>query len=86
MNSVSKRGRSLNPAFLLSTYAAFGVASIALEFGHRKRYDAEHTIEIFAARFRDEIDIHEFTSDLQTLVRQTMEPSHVSLWIREKPL
>jgi hypothetical protein len=49
---------------------------------NRARYDAEHTIDGFAARLRDQIDVDTLKVDLEALVRHTMEPSHVSLWLR----
>jgi len=52
---------------------------------NRTRYDAAWAIEAFSARLRDEVDIDELTNDLQTLVHQTMEPAHVSVWLRDRP-
>jgi uncharacterized membrane protein SirB2 len=51
---------------------------------NRRRYDAAGLIDSFGARLRDEIDINELSSDLQTLVHQTMEPAHVSVWLRDR--
>jgi len=51
---------------------------------NRSRYDAAWAIEAFAARLRDEVDIDELTNDLQTLVHQTMEPTHLSVWIKSQ--
>lgn len=48
---------------------------------NRARYDASGAIEAFAARLRNETDINELTTELEALVRQTMEPAHVSLWL-----
>jgi len=50
---------------------------------NRSRYDAAWAIEAFTTRLRDEVDIDELTADLETLVHQTMEPAHVSVWLRE---
>ena len=52
---------------------------------NRARYDAAGAIDAFAARLRDDIDIDELTNDLQTLVLHTMEPRHVSVWLRDHP-
>lgn len=49
---------------------------------NRSRYDAAWAIEAFSARLRDEVDIDELTNDLQALVRRTMEPEHISVWLR----
>jgi hypothetical protein len=49
---------------------------------NRRRFDAVKTIEAFSARLRDEVDLDTLTSDLLTVVNQTMEPTTASLWLR----
>jgi hypothetical protein len=49
---------------------------------NRKRYDAEHTVEAFASRLREQIDIDALGAELTDVVQRTMQPSGVSLWIR----
>jgi len=48
---------------------------------NRRRYDAERTIQSFSGRLRAEVDIETLRTDLERIVRDTMHPAHVSLWI-----
>ncbi|MBA3628615.1 MAG: hypothetical protein H0W55_02910 [Actinobacteria bacterium] len=49
---------------------------------NRRKYDAEETLDFFSARLRDEVDLNTLTRLLLHVVRQTLEPTEVSLWLR----
>jgi hypothetical protein len=49
---------------------------------YRRKFDAQRTVESFSSRLREDVDLEHLSADLVSVVSETMQPTHASLWLR----
>jgi hypothetical protein len=58
------------------------VVAAVIFWRRSEKYDARKTLEVFSTQLRDETDLNALSGDLVGVVRETMQPTHVSLWLK----
>jgi hypothetical protein len=74
--------QSLLHGFTESNQLAIVVSTLAIAALFRRKYDAARTLAAFSATLRNEVDLKQVSEQLMAVVQETMQPAHVTLWLR----
>ena len=84
-------GQQQNPLVLVASTLLVAVLFQPLRHGiqrvidrrfYRRKYDAARTLAAFSATLRSEVDLDQLREQLVATVQETMQPAHISLWLR----
>jgi hypothetical protein len=84
-------GQQQNPLVIVASTLLIAVLVQPLRHGiqrvidrrfYRRKYDAARTLTAFSATLRSEVDLDQLREQLVTVVQETMQPAHISLWLR----
>jgi hypothetical protein len=82
---ASPAGDSLDTGLALSSPLQRRVQRVVDRRFNRVRYDGERTVEAFAARLKDAVDLDMVRADLAGVVSRALEPAHVTVWTARDP-